>query len=84
MSLNSADILVIGGGPAGLGAAIRAKESGVDNVVLVERAEQLGGLLHQCIHNGFGSIYFKEDLTGPEYARRFIEKVQDLNINILL
>lgn len=84
MTLDGADILVIGGGPAGLASAIKAKESGVDNVVLVERAEQLGGLLHQCIHNGFGSIYFKEDLTGPEYARRFIEKVQDLNVTVLL
>lgn len=83
MSLKSADILIIGGGPAGLASAIKAKESGVDHVLLVERAEELGGLLHQCIHTGFGSVYFKEDLTGPEYARRFIEKVQDLHINVL-
>jgi NADPH-dependent 2,4-dienoyl-CoA reductase/sulfur reductase-like enzyme len=84
MTLKSADILVIGGGPAGLASAIKAKESGIDDVVLVERAEQLGGLLHQCIHNGFGSIYFKEDLTGPEYARRFIEKTRDLHVKVLL
>lgn len=84
MNLNSADIVIIGGGPAGLSAAIRAKESGLERVFLIERAEQLGGLLHQCIHTGFGSVYFKEDLTGPEYAHRFIEKTQDLNVNVLL
>ncbi len=67
-----------------MASAIKAKESGVDKVLLVERAEGLGGLLHQCIHTGFGSIYFKEDLTGPEYAHRFIEKVQDLKVNVLL
>lgn len=78
------DVAVIGAGPAGLAAAIQAKEAGADNVTIVERAEQLGGLLHQCIHNGFGLFYFKEDLTGPEYARRFSEKVEDLGINTQL
>jgi NADPH-dependent 2,4-dienoyl-CoA reductase/sulfur reductase-like enzyme len=84
MDSKSPDVLVIGGGPAGLAAAIKAKESGMDNVLLVERAEQLGGLLHQCIHTGFGSVYFKEDLTGPEYARRFVEKAQDLHVDVFL
>ena len=78
------DILIIGGGPAGLAAAIKAKEAGVDNVLIIERAEELGGLLHQCIHNGFGLHYFKEDLTGPEYASYFIDKVDKLNIDHLL
>lgn len=78
------DVAVIGAGPAGLAAAIQAKEAGADNITIVERAEQLGGLLHQCIHNGFGLFYFKEDLTGPEYARRFSEKVEDLGINTQL
>jgi len=79
-----ADLVVIGAGPAGLAAAIKAKEMGVENVVIMERAEQLGGLLHQCIHNGFGLQYFKEDLTGPEYAYRFIKKAKSLGIKFLL
>jgi len=78
------DVAVIGGGPAGLAAAIKARESGVDRVVVIERSEYLGGLLNQCIHNGFGLFYFGEDLTGPEYARRFIEKADDLGVKSLL
>ena len=84
MNLENVDLVVIGGGPAGLAAAIKAKETGVENVVIMERAEQLGGLLHQCIHNGFGLKYFKQDLTGPEYAHRFIEKLKNLGIRFLL
>lgn len=82
--LQDVDVAVIGSGPAGMAAAIKAKEAGAENVVIMERAEQLGGLLHQCIHNGFGLLYFKEDLTGPEYAHRFIEKVMDANVKLLL
>jgi NADPH-dependent 2,4-dienoyl-CoA reductase/sulfur reductase-like enzyme len=78
------DVAVIGAGPAGLAAAIKAKETGAEKVMIMERAEQPGGLLHQCIHNGFGLVYFDEDLTGPEYARRFIEKVMDLKIDVEL
>ena len=78
------DLAVIGAGPAGLAAAIKAKEAGLDRVTIVERGESLGGLLHQCIHNGFGLWYFNEDLTGPEYARRFIEKANDLRVSSLL
>ena len=84
MKLQDVDVAVIGAGPAGMAAAIKAKEAGAKSVVLMERAEQLGGLLHQCIHNGFGLLYFKEDLTGPEYAHRFIEKVMDTGIEPLL
>jgi NADPH-dependent 2,4-dienoyl-CoA reductase/sulfur reductase-like enzyme len=84
MIAQGVDVAVIGSGPAGLAAAISAKEAGAENVTIFERAEQPGGLLHQCIHNGFGLIYFNEDLTGPEYARRFIEKAIDLHINIEL
>jgi NADPH-dependent 2,4-dienoyl-CoA reductase/sulfur reductase-like enzyme len=84
MSLNNVDLLIIGSGPAGLAAAVKAKEVGVDNVIVVERAERPGGLLHQCIHNGFGLHYFKEDLTGPEYAHRFIEKAKDLGVDLQL
>ena len=78
------DVAVIGAGPAGLAAAIKAKEMGLERVTIVERGESLGGLLHQCIHNGFGLWYFNEDLTGPEYARRFIEKASDLGVEALL
>lgn len=84
MISKNVDLMVIGAGPAGLAAAIKAKEAGLDNVVLVERAEELGGLLLQCIHNGFGSIYFNEDMTGPEYAHRFSEKLMDVRVKLLL
>ena len=74
------DIVIIGGGPAGLAAALGAKENGIDDVVILERDERLGGILNQCIHNGFGLHTFKEELTGPEYAERFINKVIDAGI----
>jgi NADPH-dependent 2,4-dienoyl-CoA reductase/sulfur reductase-like enzyme len=78
------DVAVIGAGPAGLAAAIKAKESGAENVTVIERAEAPGGLLDQCVHNGFGLWYFNEDLTGPEFAQRFIEKARDLDVNLEL
>lgn len=78
------DIVVIGGGPAGLAAAIAAKEAGIDDVVILERDFELGGILPQCIHNGFGLHYFKEELTGPEYAQRFIKKAQQLKVDTKL
>ena len=83
MNSDAIDVLVVGSGPAGMAAAIQAKESGSDRVLLVERAEELGGLLSQCIHNGFGLIYFNEDMTGPEYGQRFVEKVMDSKIEVL-
>jgi len=73
-------ITVIGGGAAGLAAAIAAKESGVDSILILERNANLGGILPQCVHTGFGLHYFRENLTGPEYIDRFIKKVQDLQI----
>ncbi len=69
------DIVVIGGGPAGMAAALKAKECGVDSILILARAETLGGILEQCIHTGFGLHYFGEELSGPEYADRFIELV---------
>lgn len=72
------ELVVVGGGPAGMAAAIAAKESGVKDILLLERDQNLGGILYQCVHTGFGLEYFKEVLTGPEYAERFIEKVKGL------
>ena len=74
------DIVVIGGGPAGMAAALKAKECGVDSILILERAETLGGILEQCIHTGFGLHYFGEELSGPEYADRFIELVNEKGI----
>ena len=74
------DIVVIGGGPAGMAAALKAKECGVDSILIVERAETLGGILEQCIHTGFGLHYFGEELSGPEYADRFIQLVEEQEI----
>lgn len=70
------DIIVIGGGPAGLAAAISAYDNGVKDILIIEREEKLGGILNQCIHNGFGLTRFKESLSGPEYAYRFIKEVE--------
>ena len=78
--MKSYDIVIIGGGPAGLAAAASAKKNGVDSILVIERDSELGGILNQCIHNGFGLHTFKEELTGPEYAARFIEQVEELGI----
>ncbi|MEM2282015.1 MAG: FAD-dependent oxidoreductase [Candidatus Hadarchaeales archaeon] len=78
------DLLVIGGGAAGLAAAIKAREEGVERILVLERAEELGGILPQCIHTGFGLHYFGENLTGPEYISRFIEKLHQLGIEYKL
>lgn len=78
------DIVIIGGGPAGLSAALSAKETGADSILIIERDKELGGILNQCIHNGFGLHTFKEELTGPEYAARFIERVSAEEIPYML
>jgi len=72
------DLVIVGGGPAGMAAAVSAHENGVKDVLLLERDQYLGGILNQCVHVGFGINYFKETLTGPEYAERFVKKVKDI------
>ena len=74
------DIVIIGGGPAGLAAAVAAKKAGITDILILEREACLGGILNQCIHNGFGLHTFKEELTGPEYAARYIEMAESENI----
>lgn len=78
------DVAIIGGGPAGLTAAIAAKEQGADKVLIIEREEYLGGALNQCIDTGFGYHMFHEELTGPEYSQRMIDRVKELNIFYML
>ena len=78
------DVIVIGGGPAGLASAIAASENGAKDVLIIERDKELGGILNQCIHNGFGLHHFKEELTGPEYAGKYIDLLEGKNIDILL
>ncbi len=78
------DIVIIGGGPAGLAAAVAARDNGVESILILERDKELGGILNQCIHNGFGLHTFKEELTGPEYAARFEEQVYERNIEYKL
>lgn len=82
MSERLVDVLIIGAGPAGLAAAISARENGVENLLVLERESEPGGILRQCIHNGFGLHRFKEELTGPEYAQRDIERAAKLRIPI--
>lgn len=76
------DLVVVGGGPAGMAAALKAKEFGVDSIIILERAQTLGGILEQCIHTGFGLHYFNEELSGPEYAHRFIELIGQNKIEV--
>ena len=78
------DVVIVGGGSAGLAAAIEIYNNGIENILLIERDHELGGILLQCIHNGFGLKVFKEELTGPEYAERFVEELKKINIEYKL
>ena len=78
------DLVIIGGGPAGLAAACKAWESGLRDILILERDKELGGILNQCIHNGFGLHRFGEQLTGPEYAGRFIEMLKETGVKVQL
>jgi thioredoxin reductase len=82
--MRNVDICIIGGGPAGLAAALSARKEGIENILILERETFLGGILNQCIHNGFGLHTFKEELTGPEYASRYVQMVEEANIPVLL
>ncbi len=81
--MKQVDIVIIGGGPAGLAAAVKAYDEGVQDILILERENRLGGILNQCIHNGFGLTRFKESLTGPEYAYRFEKEVLARNIPVM-
>ena len=78
------DVIIIGGGPAGLAAAVKLKECGIEDIVIIEREKKLGGILRQCIHDGFGLTRFKETLSGPEYAQRFIDEARQKNIECIV
>ena len=82
--MNAYDLVIVGGGPAGLAAAVAARDNGIESILIIERDRELGGILNQCIHNGFGLHTFKEELTGPEYAARFAAQVLERGIEYKL
>ena len=84
MNWLNCQVAVIGGGPAGMAAACAAFDAGAEEVIIVERDRFLGGILQQCIHNGFGLSVFKQDLTGPEYSERYIDMIRDRSITCML
>ncbi len=75
-------VIIIGGGPAGLAAAVAAYDAGERDILILEREKKTGGILNQCIHNGFGLTRFRESLSGPEYAARYIDEVEKRNIEV--
>lgn len=82
--MKKVDLAIIGGGSAGMAAALGAKKNGIDDILIIEKGEFLGGILNQCIHNGFGLAYFKEELTGPEFLTRFVNRVEEAGIPYVL
>ena len=83
-NVNKYDLIIVGGGSAGLTAAVSAYDNGIKNILVLEKDKYLGGILLQCIHNGFGLHEFKEELAGPEYAQRFVDQVKERNIKCLV
>ena len=81
--MKTCQLAIIGGGPAGLAAACAAYDAGLRDILILERDRELGGILNQCIHNGFGLHHFKEELTGPEYAGRFLEMLRETSVTVL-
>ena len=81
--MHKRDVVIIGGGPAGLAAAVELKKRGVDDILIIEREKQPGGILRQCIHDGFGLTRFGQTLSGPEYSQRFIDEVEELQIEVI-
>ena len=82
--MRKVELLVIGGGSAGMAAALSAYENGIKDILIVERENELGGILQQCIHNGFGLHTFKEELSGPQFAQRFINRLKETDIQVML
>ncbi|MBQ1304548.1 MAG: FAD-dependent oxidoreductase, partial [Erysipelotrichaceae bacterium] len=78
------DVIIIGGGPAGLAAANKCYKEGLEKILIIERDNRLGGILNQCIHTGFGLGIFKEELSGPEFAHRYIEMLKDTRVEVML